>query len=76
MGGAAVLSSEKGRGLVTKMPIHKILTEKDGPFARLGANPVKPVDVTIAEEALAAIWKVLPKQASGQMLQNLRCLVG
>ncbi|MDB6066474.1 MAG: hypothetical protein JWR26_2682 [Pedosphaera sp.] len=74
--GPAMLCSEKGRLLAEKMPMHKILTETDGPFAQLGGIPAKPIDVSVAEAALAAIWKVSPKQASEQILQNFRCLIG
>jgi TatD DNase family protein len=74
--GPTMLASEKGRDLVEKMPMHRILTETDGPFAQLGGIPVKPSDVSVAEAGLAAIWKIPSKQASAQILQNLKCLIG
>jgi len=74
--GPTMLGSKNGRGLVEEMPMHRILTETDGPFARFGGIAAKPIDVSVAERALASIWNVSQQQASEQILQNFRCLIG
>lgn len=72
--GPAMLKSAKGRKLAEGMPKDRILTETDGPFARLGNVPLMPWDVDKAERDLAAIWDVPTDVAERQMHQNLKHL--
>ncbi len=44
-------------GWAGAMPLDRILTETDGPFASSRTGPLMPWDVREAEEGLAALWR-------------------
>lgn len=74
--GPAMLASEKGRTLVSKMPRDRILTESDGPFAQLDGQAAFPWDVNRAVDALAVAWSEPVRNVEDQLLSNLRRLLG
>lgn len=51
--GPAMLRSAKGRDLAAAIPIDRILTETDAPFARLGDRPLYPWEATSCLPELA-----------------------
>lgn len=73
--GPAMLNSTKGRELVAAMPRTKVLTESDGPFARLGSTVLSPHDVAGAEESLADVWGMSVSEVRTALHHNLRTLV-
>lgn len=72
--GPAMLAGEKGRAMTAIMPPDRILTESDGPFARIDGRPLFPWDVEAAEKALAKLWRVSDEEARHRLLENLRQL--
>ena len=70
--GPAMLRTDRGRQLVAKMPHNRILTETDGPFARGPDGPLKPMDVRIALDQLAAIWSVDQNEVRLILRSNLK----
>ena len=42
--------------LTRRMPRARVLTESDGPFARIGGRSIFPWDVDVAVDALAQCW--------------------
>ncbi len=73
--GPAMLASERGRALAAKMPRDRILTESDGPFARLEGRSIIPWDVDIAIGALARIWSEPHSSAAKLIHTNFSTLV-
>lgn len=73
--GPAMLEGEKGRDLVASMPRDRVLTETDGPFARLGSTSLTPKDVNTAQEALASLWGISLHEVKATLLRNFRALV-
>ncbi len=73
--GPAMLRSEKGRQLVSRMPRDRVLTETDGPFAREGKRPLNPGDVRLAVAQLANLWAISDCEVEIQLNTNLRELV-
>jgi len=72
--GPAMLSGERGRALVSKMPRHRILTESDGPFTKTENRSLWPWDVDIALRELSKIW-VLPYEETQHIVrENFRKL--
>lgn len=67
--GPAMLSSMKGRDLALRMPKDRILTESDGPFARISSRAAMPWDVGVAESILTSIWQV-SKEATTKLLKG------
>lgn len=49
-------SSESGQRLLALLPRERVLTETDGPFVRLGAEPAQPPSVARVLTALARHW--------------------
>lgn len=74
--GPAMLSSDKGRLLASRMPKDRVLTESDGPFAQLNGRSAMPWDVELAVAGLAAIWKAPQEDVERILLSNLERLAG
>ena len=72
--GPAMLASAKGRALFERMPRDRVLTESDGPFAKIGGVSLRPLEAGTAE-GLASTWGMEPTDARQIVLQNLRLLV-
>lgn len=72
--GPAMLRSERGRTLSTRMPRDRVLTESDGPFAQVDGRPVLPWEVSSAVQTLAELWSVSAEEAENITHQNLRTL--
>lgn len=74
--GPAMLRSSKGAALAARMPPDRILTETDGPFARIEGRSATPVDVAKAERALEAVWACGNGEVQARLLTNFRALCG
>jgi TatD DNase family protein len=72
--GPAMLAGEKGRALVGSMPRDRVLTETDGPFARVEGQSAYPWDASIAVAGLAGLWDVSEHEAERTLRENLRRL--
>ncbi len=73
--GPAMLASEKGRVLVSRMPRDRVLTEFDGPFANVDNRSALPWDVERAVTGLAGLWNEPEHQIEQMLLGNLKKLV-
>jgi TatD DNase family protein len=74
--GPAMLASEKGRALASRMPRERVLTESDGPFAQLNGQTLNPWDVERAVYDLGNIWSVRPDQVGQDLGGNLKKMLG
>ena len=72
--GPAMLKSRKGQELAARMPIDRVLTETDGPFAQKDAKSLKPWDVAISSKQLSQIWAIDAEEANSRIASNLRSL--
>ena len=54
----AMLRTIKGKNLIQMLPRSRVLSESDGPFARVGRNPTAPMDVASVIDYLASAWNV------------------
>jgi TatD DNase family protein len=73
--GPAMLKSERGRGHAARIPRNRVLTESDGPFARINGSAVVPWQVQEAVNDLGQIWSLSLSEASRILRANLRVLV-
>jgi TatD DNase family protein len=73
--GPTMLSSQNGRTIAARLPKDRVLTESDGPFARLNGEAVRPWDVEQAVGDLALIWSVPQQDVRQLMNRNLRSLL-
>lgn len=72
---AAMLANEKGRDIVATIPLHRLLTETDGPFTFVGNRPARPSDIAALLNQLAVLRSTTPDHLARTVLSNLRALV-
>lgn len=73
--GSAMVSGAKGRELVSLMPPERVLTETDGPFAKVRGQVLAPAQCEVVVQHLSQAWGVSAESASDQIFKNLRELV-
>lgn len=72
--GPAMLRSKRGLELARGMPRARVLTESDGPFARISGRPIMPWEAGLAVDALAECWGSQPGLVEQSLRQNLTSL--
>lgn len=70
--GPAMMRSTRGRDLSAAMPLGRILTETDGPFARSGDRPLYPWEATDCVPALADLHDQDPQRMFDAIKRNLK----
>lgn len=70
-----MLSSDRARLLVSKIPKDRILTETDGPFVMCGKKPIQPASVLPVINRLSAIWGEPEENVQYQIFENLKNLL-
>jgi TatD DNase family protein len=73
--GPAMLEGEKGRALVARMPLNRVLPETDGPFTSVGGKPLQPWDAWSVRESLSEIWGMPVEDVGEQLGHNLQRLL-
>ena len=74
--GPAMLRSRKGRELAALMPIDRLLTETDAPFARDGDEPLMPWQAFGCLDELGELTGADPHELRRKIMNNLRVLTG
>lgn len=70
----AMLRTERGRFVIAALPIDRVLTESDGPFAKIGGRTTEPKDIASLVAALAKQWKMTSGDACQTVHDNLALL--
>ncbi|QNU60665.1 Qat anti-phage system TatD family nuclease QatD [Vreelandella titanicae] len=73
--GPAMLNSKRSIEMVEYIPKDRILTESDGPFAKISGKPLMPWDVELAVVGLSRIWDMAPSEANEVLFSNFRTLI-
>jgi len=73
--GPAMLSTKRGKDLVSAMPQQRIVTESDGPFAKWQRKSLMPWDVEKSFVLLAEIWRITPKKVREIISNNFKSLI-
>ena len=68
----SMLTNEKARRLVAKIPLCKLLTESDGPFIGIEQAPVRPRDVERVVTGLAELKGLDQELIADTLFGNLR----
>jgi TatD DNase family protein len=71
----SMIHSNKGREIITRIPRHRVLTESDGPYAKIQNRPTQPSDVRNVVEFLSKEWGISMDETSKQIFQNYSGLV-
>ena len=74
--GPAMLRSKRGMELARRMPRARVLTESDGPFARISGKSVLPWELQIAVEVLAQFWATDTAIVEQTLEENLSRVLG
>lgn len=69
-----MLRNERHRSMVMSLPLDRILTETDGPFAKIDGRDAHPSDVTITIEELARLRSMPIAELAGVIAGNLKRL--
>jgi len=68
---ASMLATQRGVRLVRSLPRERVLTESDGPFARVARRPLAPTGIRDLVEQIARLWGCDPDEASACIWQNM-----
>ncbi|MCK1715051.1 Qat anti-phage system TatD family nuclease QatD [Bradyrhizobium sp. 143] len=69
-----MLTSDRGKALVSSLPVDRLLTETDGPFTSQGKAPARPRDVGQTLKHLAAARGLTVEDSAAVVLRNLKTL--
>lgn len=70
-----MLASATGERVVREIPIHRVLTETDGPFLTRGDKPINPGDVGRVVEMVASSMGTSIEDTRFQVISNLKRLL-
>jgi TatD DNase family protein len=73
--GPAMLVTKKGMSLVSEMPMDRVLTETDGPFAKISRKPLCPWDVELSIKQISDIWKLREEESREVIFNNFKSLL-
>jgi TatD DNase family protein len=69
---SAMVSSKKGRDLVTRIPRHRLLTETDGPFVKISGTPSSPLSLPLITASISEIWNLPVARVQETIVNNFR----
>src|SRR5262249_3008531 len=72
---AEMTRSDRGRALVSALPIDRIRRETDGPFTQVDGRPSEPADVKATVAAIADVRRVPANAVTTAVKSNLRSLL-
>lgn len=70
----AMVTTQKGRTLLSLVPHDRILTETDGPYVKVGGRAAKPCDVARVLSGIADVWGESAEDVEAQVSSNYRQL--
>jgi TatD DNase family protein len=70
----AMLRTTKGRGLLKKIPLNRILIETDGPFSKYKGSIVKPIYLKEIYNAFGEFYNV--DDMENLVFENMSFLIG
>jgi TatD DNase family protein len=70
-----MLTGERGRELVRRIPLERLLTETDGPFTQCSGRPANPADVESTSQEIAVVLGMSSAKFGSAVRENLRTLL-
>ncbi|HRH40875.1 MAG TPA: TatD family hydrolase [Pyrinomonadaceae bacterium] len=71
----AMVLSNRGKSLISAMPINRVLTESDGPFVKVFGHECKPQHLGFVAAELAKMWDLSPQEAQQKIYENFCSLL-
>lgn len=68
-------NTQKGRSLVSRIPLDRILTESDGPYLNMGSRQTKPSDIKAVLISLSKILQIGSKELEEQIHKNFMSMI-
>lgn len=72
--GPAMMETKRGKELASIIPKDRVLTETDGPFAKLKGLPLMPWDADQVSHSLSEIWGTSLLEVNEILICNLKAL--
>jgi TatD DNase family protein len=72
----AMMSAERGRGVIRRIPRERLLTETDGPHVLVNERPAMPWHVGLVEEFVAREWGASQADVRRQVWANFTNILG
>lgn len=72
---AEMTRTDRGRALVTDLPLDRLLTETDGPFTQIDGRPSEPADVKTTIGAIAGVRNLPVDTVAAAVRSNLCSLL-
>lgn len=69
---SSMISTGKGRELIAAIPVDRVLTESDGPFAQVNGKSISPPDMALTVRKLADLYSCSPSDMKDKIYQNFR----
>lgn len=70
----AMVTTQKGKSLLSLVPRDRILTETDGPYIKIGSRPARPCDVKTVLCGIADVWGASVEGVEAQVTENFTLL--
>lgn len=70
----AMLRSHNGQRVIAALPPERVVTETDGPYAKLRGRPCEPGDVPFVVAGLARTWGEEPTEARRRIFDNMAAI--
>ena len=70
-----MLSTSRGKQLVSKIPKNRIITETDGPFIKNKTQPIYPGKVMPVIDGLSKLWNEPREQVIARVYENFKILI-
>lgn len=70
----AMLRSQAGQRIVAALPRERVVTETDGPYAKLAGRPCEPKDIPAVVTGLAGTWGVETDEARQRVFENMAAI--
>jgi TatD DNase family protein len=67
----AMLRSENGRRIIAALPKDRVVTETDGPYAKLGRRASEPKDIGWVVTGLARVWNEDAEAARARVFETM-----
>jgi TatD DNase family protein len=73
--GPAMFQSANGRALAELMPRDRVVSESDGPFAKIAGKSILPWNAYLTAEGVAPLWGTSPDEAARILARNGKALL-
>lgn len=71
----AMIRSEKGKKIISKIPLHRILTESDGPFIQIDNRQIESKDIRLVYQYLSSMLQKTETEIDYLINSNFKKLI-